>query len=920
VPDRVVKTRLSVQMQEYIAGMEAAAKATRATGTEAEKLAQKSADFDLLGRTALAAGGVMAAGIGLAVSKFAEFDQAMSYVQAATHETADNMGLLREASLEAGASTVFSATESANAIEELSKAGVETADILGGALKGSLDLAAAGGLGVARAAEISATALQQYNLDGTEAAHVSDVLAAGAGKAMGSVDDLAQGLKFVGPIAASMGVSLEETTAVLALFAQQGIIGEQAGTGLRGVLASLTAPSSLAAKEIQYLGLQLYDSQGNFLGLKNAAGELEGAYRGMSEEQRIASMGLIFGRESMTAATALYQAGSAGVADWTDKVNDSGYAAETAAMRLDNLAGDMEALSGAVDTAMIKMGEGANGPLRLLAQSATTAVDSFSGLPAGTQQAALGVGALAAAATLGVGAFFTVTPKVAEYRQSLDRLGPSAQRAGRLVGAASKTIGVTAGFAAAVVVLDQLAVASDRAGGSVASLEETTSALLRGSGGVTDLFKGLGSDVDSFADGLELLTGGSVNSNIERFGSTLNGIFFGGNLSDQVKTTKEQFAGMGEALAQLVQGGEAERAESLFDQLAVAAEKQGVPVEELMELLPAYADALAGVSNEQQLAAGTTEDNSVALAELAGGATVAGEEVQELSDIIRDFGSATMDSREAEREFQASIDDLTQSVQENGATLDVTTEAGRNNEAALDGIATSAKNAAAAILDAGGSQEDATGKINQGRDALKKALEQFDITGQAAEDYADDLGLIPGNVSTSVSLSGYDNVMAQLAGLRERVKSINQQAVNPKVGFGLGDGKAGGGAITGPGGPREDLVPIMASNGEHMLTAADVEAAGGHGAIYAWRQALHAAGSTGYVRPQRMDGYADGGAIVAGGSPVVTVNSAPVTVRFEAPIIADGNVLGWIRGVAGEVVRFEMGNAAGDLNAGYREG
>src|SRR5690606_17003244 len=151
-----------------------------------------------------------------------------------------------DAALEAGGATVFTATESANAIEELGKAGVETADILGGGLAGSLDLAASAQLGVARAAEITGITLKQFKLDGTEAGRVADVLSAGANKAVGSVEDLANGLKFVGPQAAAVGVSLEDTVATLALFADQGIIGEQAGSALRGMLASLTAPSRQA--------------------------------------------------------------------------------------------------------------------------------------------------------------------------------------------------------------------------------------------------------------------------------------------------------------------------------------------------------------------------------------------------------------------------------------------------------------------------------------------------------------------------------------------------------------------------------------------------------------------------------------------------------------------------------------------------
>src|SRR5690606_9064069 len=204
-----------------------------------------------------------------------------------------------DAALEAGGATVFTATESANAIEELGKAGVETADILGGGLAGSLDLAASAQLGVARAAEITGITLKQFKLDGTEAGRVADVLSAGANKAVGSVEDLANGLKFVGPVADGMNVSLEDTVATLTLFADRGVIGEQAGTSLRGMLSSLTSPSKAAKKELDALGVSLYDGQGRFKGLENVAGELNRALYGVSDAQRDASLGVIFGNQQL---------------------------------------------------------------------------------------------------------------------------------------------------------------------------------------------------------------------------------------------------------------------------------------------------------------------------------------------------------------------------------------------------------------------------------------------------------------------------------------------------------------------------------------------------------------------------------------------------------------------------------------------
>ncbi len=150
VADRVVKVTLRAMVQEYNASMLQAAQATKTVGTEAEKLAQRRQSFEQLGRAAMTAGGLMAAGVGLAVKKFADFDQAMSNVAATGEDARNSLDALRDAAIEAGARTVFSATESANAIEEMAKAGISAADILGGGLNGALDLAAAGGLGPGR--------------------------------------------------------------------------------------------------------------------------------------------------------------------------------------------------------------------------------------------------------------------------------------------------------------------------------------------------------------------------------------------------------------------------------------------------------------------------------------------------------------------------------------------------------------------------------------------------------------------------------------------------------------------------------------------------------------------------------------------------------------------------------------------------
>ncbi|WP_244630580.1 phage tail tape measure protein [Microbacterium sp. CFBP 8790] len=712
--------------------MDAVAQKTAKTGSEVEKLAQKRDAFNALGASAIGLGAAVGVGLGVAIAKFSEFDQQMSSVQAATHESTENMIALREAALEAGESTVYSATESAAAVEELAKAGVSTADILSGALAGSLDLAAAGQLGVARAAEITSTALNQYSLEGDRAAHVADVLAAGAGKAMGSVDDLANGLKFVGPVAASMGVSLEETTGVLALFAQQGIIGEQAGTSLRGVLSSLTSPSKEARKEIDRLGITLYDSQGNFLGLENAADQLSKAYRGMDGASRDASLGIVFGRETVTAATALYRAGAEGVDEWTQAVDDSGYAAETARARLDNLAGDVEALGGAFDTALIQTGSGANGVLREMVQGASALVDMYNDLPAPVQSATLLIGAATAAVALSGGAALVAAPKWAELRSTVTAAGFSMGRIalqGAGVGAA-----LSIATAAVSVLVSKQAEMRSGAEEFADSLDAATGAATRYT---RELIAKKLADQGAFE--------GAAKAGVSQRELT-DAVYEGGAAYD---TLKAKLRAAHEESLTSVPIWESATIGNSINAISDMNVQLGDARQRHTDLKAAQAES-TGAFREGEAA---TARNERALADLAGRATSTQVDIDSLANTIRGFGSAQMDTNAAARGFEQALDDLQGSIERNGTTLDRTTEAGRENEANVDGLARTTLEWAAAIVQQTGDQEAANGVMQAGRDRLIEMVGQFGITGDAAQTYADSLGLIPGMIPTAVELN-----------------------------------------------------------------------------------------------------------------------------------------------------------------------
>ncbi len=136
-----------------------------------------------------------------------------------------------------------------------------------------------------------------------------------------------------------------------------------------------------ASKELAKYNIQVYDANGKMLGAAGVAQQLKEKLGGLTDQERLAALGRIFGNEALSAATLLYEGGADAVSKWTSEVDDSGYAAEQAAMRQDNLAGDIEKLGGAFDTALIKSGSAANDALREMVQSVTALVDWFTELP-----------------------------------------------------------------------------------------------------------------------------------------------------------------------------------------------------------------------------------------------------------------------------------------------------------------------------------------------------------------------------------------------------------------------------------------------------------------------------------------------------------------------------------------------------------
>lgn len=304
-------------------------------------------------------GGAVVAGVGKAVSVFADFEKGMSAVKAASGATAAQMGQLGAAAIALGQDTTLSgisATDAAKAMEELAKGGVSVEAQLGGATRGALLLASAGSIDVATAAGIATKAMNIFGLSGGDVAHVADLLSAGANKSATDVAHLGDAFNQSAAVAKSAGLSIEELTGTLAFLAQRGLEGSDAGTSLKTGLLALEAPTKTAAKTMAELGINVRDSKGEMLPLAAIADVLKDRLGGLSAAQRDAALKTIFGNDAIRVGIALYEGGGTAIRDWTASVNDAGNAARTGATKNDNLAGSLDQLKAVFETAAIQVG------------------------------------------------------------------------------------------------------------------------------------------------------------------------------------------------------------------------------------------------------------------------------------------------------------------------------------------------------------------------------------------------------------------------------------------------------------------------------------------------------------------------------------------------------------------------------------
>lgn len=790
-----IMVRISADTSNYTAKMKAASKSASEFGDALERPMTAGEKFEAGFMKVGTAVGAVAAAVGVAaVKNFADFDAAMSEVNANVGATGDELAQLKQAAIDAGSSTVYSATESAEAINELGKAGMSVTDILSGGLAGALNLAASDGMEVAQAAEYMSSALSMFHLEGSRATDVADALAAGAGKALGGVADFGEALNNCGAQAYSFGMSMEETVGTLALFAENGLVGAEAGTQLNSMLMKLASPTKDAQAMMDELGIAAYDAGGNFVGMADFAGQLQRAEADLTQEQRNQANATIFGSYAIKGANYLYAGGEKAIRDWTDAVSESGYAQELAAKKTDNLKGDLEQLGGSFAKMFLSIGEGANGPLRDVVQWVTDMVDAFASMPPQVQQVVTGIGLLAGASAVLHGRFGELSDSSSKFKQNMGMLIDPVTRVQTAFPQVAN--GIKLAFSSAETQMQTFGTAVSRSQAVMSGMKMVGSGVMNMLGGPFGIAVGVaGFALSAYAKKVQ-----ESKARTEEFESALKST---GDASETILNKIQDInygkwdrmttgvSSLQEALGKAdisvadftmaVQGSEPhldsvnekiKQLANVDDWTGRSRETAGIISSDLKMLSGDYEKAvknteeykqatselaaqsgetssqmseLTGATGEQASAAGEAADASDILADSFGatedGVSSLAASLSEVVKALDTYYGFARDENSALLDLHSSYLDLGEAVQKNGATLDEYTEKGIANNNALIDMAESAYKAAQAQTKNGKSIDDVKGTLGEAREKFIQYAQAMGATPEKAEEMAKSVGL-----------------------------------------------------------------------------------------------------------------------------------------------------------------------------------
>ena len=304
--------------------------------------------------TLAALGGAIYAG---PVKKAAEFEAQMSTVKAISNASADDMKRLSEEAKHMGATTKFTAVEAGKALEYMAMAGWKTDQMLGG-LPGIMNLAAASGEDLGQVSDIVTDALTAFNMTADQSGRFADVLAQASSNANTNVSMMGSTFQKVAPVAGALGYSVEDMSLGIGLMANASIKAEVAGTSLKTALANMAKPTKQMQAYMDKYGISLTNADGSMKTFREVIDNLRSSLGGLSKTEKPAAATAIFGKESFAGMLAIVNASDADFKKVSDAVNNAaGAAKRMAAIKLDNLEGDVTLLKSATDGLQTAIGD-----------------------------------------------------------------------------------------------------------------------------------------------------------------------------------------------------------------------------------------------------------------------------------------------------------------------------------------------------------------------------------------------------------------------------------------------------------------------------------------------------------------------------------------------------------------------------------
>lgn len=305
------------------------------------------------------------------------FESSMSEVGAISGAQGEELDKLKDKAKEMGETTVFSATESADAMKYMAMAGWSSEDMLGG-LEGIMNLAAASGADLATTSDIVTDALTAMGYQASDAGQLADVMAAASSNANTNVELMGATFQYAAPIIGALGMNMEDAAVAIGLMANAGIKGQKSGTALRSILTRLSAPPKEAAEEMEKLGISLTDDEGKMKSLNDVMGDLRQAFSNLGETEQTEAAKHLAGAEAMSGLLAIVNAAPEDFDRLTEAVqNSEGAAQQMAETMNDNVQGQLTLLKSNVEGKMIKVFEEASPAIQKATKDISRSIDKI---------------------------------------------------------------------------------------------------------------------------------------------------------------------------------------------------------------------------------------------------------------------------------------------------------------------------------------------------------------------------------------------------------------------------------------------------------------------------------------------------------------------------------------------------------------